>query len=79
VCVCLLVALFTLGRPLCLPAMCCCQASVKFGDVSRGLTRKQAARGFFELLVLKSWDCIDVQQAAPYADISITKAVRVCA
>ncbi len=52
---------------------------MKFGDVSRGLTRKQAARGFFELLVLKSWDCIDVQQAAPYADISITKAVRVCA
>ena len=52
------------------------QPAVKFTEVSRGFNRKQAARGFFELLVLKSWDCIDVKQAVPYTDITISKSVR---
>ncbi|TVT98756.1 hypothetical protein EJB05_55914 [Eragrostis curvula] len=37
-----------------------------------GRTRKEAARMFFETMVLKSYDYIDVQQEEPYANIEIS-------
>jgi chromatin segregation and condensation protein Rec8/ScpA/Scc1 (kleisin family) len=56
------------------------QPSVQFSGVSKGMHKKAAARGFFELLVLKSWDFIELQQREPFADIAISKTVRaVCA
>lgn len=38
--------------------------------------RRTAAALFFELLQLKTLDYVDVEQAAPYSDIKISKAVR---
>ena len=38
--------------------------------------RRTAAALFFELLQLKTLDYVDVEQAAPYADIRISKATR---
>ncbi|PVH36556.1 hypothetical protein PAHAL_6G100800 [Panicum hallii] len=40
--------------------------------ILEGKVRKQAARMFFETMVLKSYDYIDVQQEEPYADIEIS-------
>lgn len=44
--------------------------------MTRTMNRKQVARGFFELLVLKSWDCVEVQQDEPYASLVVSKTVR---
>ena len=52
------------------------QSKVKFTAMTRGMNRKQAARGFFELLVLKSWDCVDVTQGTAYGDIAISKTSK---
>lgn len=38
--------------------------------------RRTAAALFFELLQLKTLDYVDVEQAAPYSDIKISKAAR---
>ena len=38
--------------------------------------RRTAAALFFELLQLKTLDYVDVEQAAPYADIKVSKAAR---
>ncbi|KAG7380074.1 Double-strand-break repair protein rad21 [Phytophthora boehmeriae] len=38
--------------------------------------RRTAAALFFELLQLKTLDYVDIQQAAPYSDIKISKAAR---
>ncbi|KAJ1259582.1 hypothetical protein BS78_10G167200 [Paspalum vaginatum] len=40
--------------------------------ILEGKLRKQAARLFFETMVLKSYDCTDVQQEEPYGDIDIS-------
>ncbi|ONI20290.1 hypothetical protein PRUPE_2G007300 [Prunus persica] len=47
-----------------------------FGDLSldkilEGKTRKLCARMFYETLVLKSFDLVDVKQEVPYGDISL--------
>ncbi|KAF2293630.1 hypothetical protein GH714_003523 [Hevea brasiliensis] len=47
-----------------------------FGDLSlnkilQGKTRKLCARMFFEILVLKSYGLIDVQQEQPYGDVAL--------
>jgi cohesin complex subunit SCC1 len=39
-------------------------------------SRRTAAALFFELLQLKTLDYVDVEQAAPYSDIKISKAAR---
>ncbi|CAK9211139.1 unnamed protein product [Sphagnum troendelagicum] len=46
----------------------------KFGldHTLRGKSRKEAARMFFETLVLKTKDYIDVEQAQPYSEIYLT-------
>ncbi|KAF8654912.1 hypothetical protein HU200_061341 [Digitaria exilis] len=40
--------------------------------ILEGKVRKQAARMFFETMVLKSYDYIDVKQEQPYSDIEIS-------
>ncbi|KAG2636384.1 hypothetical protein PVAP13_2NG465800 [Panicum virgatum] len=40
--------------------------------ILEGKVRKQAARMFFETMVLKSYDYIDAQQKEPYGDIEIS-------
>ncbi|GJP55547.1 hypothetical protein CLOM_g14506 [Closterium sp. NIES-68] len=48
------------------------QPSVSLLAVVKGRPRREAARMFFETLVLKTRDYIQVQQTEPYGDISIT-------
>jgi cohesin complex subunit SCC1 len=47
---------------------------LQFNEMVQGKSRKTAACIFYELLVLKTTDYIDVQQDQPYADITISKA-----
>ncbi|KAE9588902.1 putative rad21/Rec8-like protein [Lupinus albus] len=44
---------------------------VKFSQVVKGQPRKQCAKLFYEMLVLKTTNCVDVKQDSPYADIAI--------
>jgi trimeric autotransporter adhesin len=46
-----------------------------FAELADGAHRRAAAASFFQLLVLKSWDIVDVSQKAAYADISIARTV----
>ncbi|KAJ2796148.1 sister chromatid cohesion protein 1, partial [Coemansia helicoidea] len=45
--------------------------ALSFVDVAKDARRDDAVKLFFELLVLKTRDFVDVAQAAPYEDISI--------
>ncbi|WVZ94162.1 hypothetical protein U9M48_040090 [Paspalum notatum var. saurae] len=45
---------------------------ISLSRILEGKLRKQAARLFFETMVLKSYNCIDVQQEEPYGDIDIS-------
>ncbi|KAK9833545.1 hypothetical protein WJX81_003827 [Elliptochloris bilobata] len=45
--------------------------SLSFGEIARGQRRADACRWFFELLVLKSRAYVELEQAEPYADITI--------
>ncbi|CAN0291957.1 unnamed protein product, partial [Discosporangium mesarthrocarpum] len=51
--------------------------SVTYASLTRGAKRRTAAGAFFELLQLKTWDFVELGQAEPYGDISVTPAVRV--
>jgi chromatin segregation and condensation protein Rec8/ScpA/Scc1 (kleisin family) len=44
-----------------------------------GKSRIDACRWFFELLVLKNKDYVDLAQAAPYADIRISQRPKLVA
>eukprot|EP01138_Halocafeteria_seosinensis_P010567 gb/GECG01010790.1/.p1 GENE.gb/GECG01010790.1/~~gb/GECG01010790.1/.p1 ORF type:complete len:629 (+),score=119.97 gb/GECG01010790.1/:1-1887(+) len=48
--------------------------SVKLNEFVAGATRKTVAASFFETLVLKSLDVVDVEQGRAYEDISINKS-----
>jgi chromatin segregation and condensation protein Rec8/ScpA/Scc1 (kleisin family) len=48
---------------------------LKYQDMVDGKLRKTVAGTFFELLVLKTMDVIDVRQDQPYGDIFVTKTV----
>ncbi|KAK1413349.1 hypothetical protein QVD17_35121 [Tagetes erecta] len=48
-----------------------CFGSVSMKNMLQGKTRKVCSRMFFETLVLKSCDLIDVKQDEPYGDISL--------
>jgi hypothetical protein len=50
---------------------------VKFGDVSSGATRSAAVKFFFELLVLKTKDMIDLEQPSAWAEIVVRPTVSV--
>ena len=45
--------------------------SIRLQQFTAGKTRLDAARWFFELLVLKSKDFVELEQTQPYADICI--------
>ncbi|XP_031481125.1 sister chromatid cohesion 1 protein 2-like [Nymphaea colorata] len=45
---------------------------LNMADILKGKTRKECARFFMEILVLKSQDFVDVKQDSPYADIHLT-------
>ena len=49
---------------------------VSFKELSSGISRRIAASSFFQLLVLKSWDIIDVKQEEPYGDLMIARTSR---
>ncbi len=45
-------------------------------DIAPGMSREAAARTFFQLLQLKTWDYIHLEQGRPYGDIVITEGHR---
>lgn len=45
--------------------------SIRLQQFTGGKARLDAARWFFELLVLKTKDFVDLDQPEPYADIAI--------
>jgi hypothetical protein len=47
-----------------------------FNALFKGLKKKRVAQSFFELLVLKSKDYIDLKQSQPYGDITIKKTEK---
>ena len=49
---------------------------VQFQELSHNCTRRTAASVFFELLQLKTWDFIELDQSDAYGDISISPGVR---
>jgi cohesin complex subunit SCC1 len=49
---------------------------VSFDILSRGCSRRTAASVFFELLQLKTWDFIELEQDQSYGDIKIVPGVR---
>ena len=50
-------------------------ASLSFSSTFAGASKREAAGAFFELLVLKSHDRIQVSQDSPYSDISVNPTV----
>ncbi|KAJ2756351.1 sister chromatid cohesion protein 1 [Coemansia pectinata] len=52
------------------------EGALSYQDVAGGARRGDAVKLFFELLVLKSRDFIDVQQAAPFEDILISPCAK---
>mmetsp|Transcript_22835 Transcript_22835/g.47365 ORF Transcript_22835/g.47365 Transcript_22835/m.47365 type:complete len:585 (-) Transcript_22835:91-1845(-) len=50
--------------------------SLSFNNLSVGCSRRTAAGVFFELLQLKTWDFINVDQNEAYGDIVITPGVK---
>mmetsp|Transcript_13392 Transcript_13392/g.32256 ORF Transcript_13392/g.32256 Transcript_13392/m.32256 type:complete len:655 (+) Transcript_13392:91-2055(+) len=52
------------------------QTHVQFEDLSHNCTRRTAASVFFELLQLKTWDFVELEQPEPYGDIAVSAGVR---
>jgi chromatin segregation and condensation protein Rec8/ScpA/Scc1 (kleisin family) len=52
--------------------MCSLQEVVSFQDLSAGVSKRVAAGCFLEVLQLKTWGRIRVQQEAPFSDILIS-------
>ena len=49
---------------------------ISFNALSKGSSRRTAAGVYFELLQLKTWDYINVEQSEPYGDIIISPGVK---
>ena len=49
---------------------------LSYDELSKGCSRRTAASVFFELLQLKTWDFIELEQNNSYADIAVTKGTR---
>jgi cohesin complex subunit SCC1 len=49
---------------------------VSYDALSKNCSRRTAASVFFELLQLKTWDFIEIDQQDPYGDIEISAGVR---
>ena len=52
------------------------QSHVQFEDLSHNCTRRTAASVFFELLQLKTWDFVELEQPEPYGDIAVSAGMR---
>jgi len=50
--------------------------ALSFNNLSVGCSRRTAAGVFFELLQLKTWDFIDVNQKEAYGDITVTEGAK---
>ena len=50
--------------------------TLNYNDLSKGCSRRTAAGVFFELLQLKSWNYIELQQGGAYGDIVIAKGAK---
>lgn len=50
--------------------------AIQFHQLSQHCTRRTAASVFFEMLQLKTWDFIELDQSEPYGDITITPGIR---
>jgi len=51
-------------------------ASLSYNSLSKGCSRRTAVGVFFEMLQLKTWDFIELDQAESYGDIKITAGNR---
>ena len=51
-------------------------SAIRFKQLSQHCTRRTAASVFFEMLQLKTWDFIELDQNEPYGDITITPGIR---
>jgi cohesin complex subunit SCC1 len=49
---------------------------LSFDAISKGCSRRTAASVFFELLQLKTWDFVEVEQDVSYGDIAIAPGLR---
>jgi cohesin complex subunit SCC1 len=50
---------------------------VEFLELTKNVTsRRNAASVFFEMLQLKTWDFIEVEQTEPYGEITISPGLR---
>lgn len=52
------------------------QSHVQFEELSHNCTRRTAASVFFELLQLKTWDFVELEQPEPYGGIAVSAGVR---
>ena len=50
--------------------------AVSYDALSKNCSRRTAASVFFELLQLKTWDFIEIDQQDPYGDIDISAGMR---
>jgi len=51
-------------------------SELSYNSISQGCSRRTAAGVFFELLQLKTWDFIELDQEESYGDIKITPGIR---
>lgn len=49
---------------------------LSFDNMSKGTSRRTAAGVFFELLQLKTWDYIDLEQDISYGNIKILPGIK---
>eukprot|EP00547_Thalassionema_nitzschioides_P002625 CAMPEP_0194212014 /NCGR_PEP_ID=MMETSP0156-20130528/11520_1 /TAXON_ID=33649 /ORGANISM="Thalassionema nitzschioides, Strain L26-B" /LENGTH=559 /DNA_ID=CAMNT_0038939721 /DNA_START=311 /DNA_END=1990 /DNA_ORIENTATION=- len=52
------------------------ESELSYHNLSEGCSRRTAAGVFFELLQLKTWDFIELEQEESYGDIKITPGIR---
>mmetsp|Transcript_11855 Transcript_11855/g.25000 ORF Transcript_11855/g.25000 Transcript_11855/m.25000 type:complete len:747 (-) Transcript_11855:133-2373(-) len=52
------------------------QSQLSYNKLSRGCSRRTASGVFFEMLQLKTWDFVEVNQDRSYGDITITPGLR---
>jgi hypothetical protein len=52
------------------------QAQLSYNKLSAGCSRRTAAGVFFEMLQLKTWDFVELNQDKSYGDIAITPGIR---
>lgn len=52
------------------------QTQLSYNKLSQGCSRRTAAGVFFEMLQLKTWDFVELNQDRSYGDISITPGLR---